>query len=66
MTQEVRILRRKQVEARTGLPCSTLYDQMSKGIFPKPIKLGPRLVGWIESEITQWLEDRVAESRSTG
>lgn len=55
------ILRRKQVEARTGLSRSTIYQRISLGEFPAPVSLGARAVGWIESEITDWLANRIAE-----
>jgi len=45
------ILRRPEVEARTGLGCSTIYDGIKAGTFPAPIQLGPKSVGWLESEI---------------
>lgn len=57
------ILRRKQVEARTGLGRSTIYQRVAEGTFPKSICLGARAVGWIESEIDTWLHERVAASR---
>ena len=50
------ILRRQQVQARTGLSRSTIYDRMSKGTFPKAVSLGARSVGWFESDIDSWLE----------
>ncbi len=53
-----RILRRREVEARTGLSRSTLYAQMAEGTFPRPLRLGKRAVGWPDSAITQWLESR--------
>ena len=53
-----RILRRPNVEARTGLSRSTIYDWMKRGDFPKPVALGARLVGWRESDIQAWLEAR--------
>ena len=61
----ITVLRRKQVEARTGLSRSTIYDGMKEGIFPKSIQLGARSVGWIESEIDDWLAARV-ETRDNG
>jgi prophage regulatory protein len=61
---ELRILRRKQVEARVGLSRSTIYGAVNAGTFPKPINLGPQSVGWIEAEIEQWLRDRIAASRN--
>ncbi len=54
------ILRRPEVEARTGLGCSTIYDAIKAQTFPAPIQLGPKAVGWIESEINAWLAARVA------
>lgn len=50
------ILRRRQVEERTGLPRSTIYDQMKKGNFPKPISLGARSVGWLSRDIDAWID----------
>ncbi len=57
------ILRRKQVEARTGLARSTIYDRIKAGTFPAPISLGEKAVGWIESEVNGWLNARIQESR---
>lgn len=59
-----RILRRPEVQTRTGLSRSTIYDAMARGEFPKPIKLGLRAVGWSEAEITAWLETRKANRKS--
>ncbi len=54
------ILRRREVEACTGLSCSTIYDGIKAGTFPAPIQLGPKSVGWVEAEIVAWLAARVA------
>lgn len=59
------ILRRKQVEKRTGLSRSTIYLRIQKGDFPKPISLGDRAVGWLENEIEEWLAARL-EIRNNG
>ena len=53
-----RILRRPEVEQRTGLSRSTLYAMMAEGNFPKPLKLGKRAVGWRDSAVERWLETR--------
>jgi len=55
------ILRRKEVELRTGLSRSTIYERIRLGTFPAPIPLGPRSVGWVEEEIDAFLADRIAE-----
>lgn len=57
------ILRRHDVQARTGLARSTIYLRVAQGTFPKPVSLGGRAVGWVESEIEDWLRRRVEESR---
>lgn len=51
-----RILRRPAVTAATGIPPSTLYRLIRDGRFPRPIPLGSRSVGWLQSEIDDWLE----------
>ena len=38
--QHPRLLRRPEVKARTGIPCSTLYRLMANGQFPRPMKIG--------------------------
>lgn len=57
------ILRRKQVQARTGLSRSTIYAFIKAGAFPKPVPLGPRAVGWIESEVSDWIAERLKAAR---
>ena len=63
--EKLSILRRKQVEKRTGLSRSTIYLRMQEGTFPKPINLGARAVGWLEHEINSWLASRI-ENRDNG
>jgi prophage regulatory protein len=57
------ILRRPQVEQRTGLSRSTLYQYSKDGDFPKPVRLGLRAVGWLESDISDWIAARVKGAR---
>ena len=63
MTVTHRILRLPSVRERTGLSRSSIYLRISEGRFPKPISLGERAVGWLESEITEWLNRRIEASR---
>ena len=58
------ICRLPEVMARTGLSRSTIYNLVGKGKFPSQINLGPRAVGWVESEIVDWIEERIDESRA--
>ena len=56
-----RVLRRPDVSVRTGLGRSTLYAYIEDGRFPRPIKLGPRAVGWLEEEVERWISERIDE-----
>ena len=56
-----KILRRPQVEALTGLSRSTIYLLIQRGEFPAPVQLGTRAVGWPETEINQWIENRIQQ-----
>jgi len=58
-----RILRLSDVKERTGLSRSTIYLYINDGIFPRPISLGARCVGWLESEIDGWIEACIHKSR---
>lgn len=53
-----RILRRREVEELTGLARSTIYLHIARGEFPKPVRLGPRAVGWKEADIAVWIASR--------
>jgi len=57
-------LRRPQVEIRTGLKRSTIYQRIKDGTFPKPVRIGPRAVAWLETDVSQWQAAQVAASRS--
>lgn len=62
-----KILRKRQVTERTGLPPSSMYEKISAGTFPKPIRLGgegTRCTGWIESEVEAWIQERIEASRN--
>jgi len=58
------ILRRAQVQARTGLSRSTIYQYIQDGHFPAPLQLGPRAVGWLESEVSAWIAGQTSPTRS--
>ena len=59
---QAQILRRKDVESMVGLSRSTIYKLMNQGLFPKPIRLGPRAVGWRISDIENWINQQAARS----
>lgn len=53
-----KILKLPDVMERCALSRSSIYDFIKKDKFPRPIKLGERAVGFIESEITTWIDSR--------
>jgi prophage regulatory protein len=57
------ILRLPAVKTRVGLSRSAIYLAVSRAEFPRPVQLGVRAVGWLESEIEDWLRERVKQSR---
>jgi len=66
------ILRRKQVEARSGLSRSSIYSRMRFNpkrpgdydpTFPRPVSIGAKAVGWIEAEVEAWLTAQIQKSR---
>jgi prophage regulatory protein len=69
----VRVLRRSQVLAKTGLGNTKLYELIKAGQFPRSFPLLPASpntprretepVAWLEDEIDSWISDRVREAR---
>lgn len=59
-----RLIRRKEVQAKTSLGASSIYAMMKTGEFPLCLHLSERRVAWIESEIDQWIADRIATHKA--
>jgi len=57
-----RVIRLDGVMNKTGLGRSVIYMHMKAGTFPQSIKLGARAVGWLESDIDDWIDQRIAET----
>jgi prophage regulatory protein len=36
---------------------------VSEGRFPRPVSLGARAVGWVESDIEEWIGKQIEDSR---
>jgi len=58
-----KILRLPIVLDRTGLSRSTVYLRVTEGRFPRPVSLGARAVGWIETEVEEWIARQIEASR---
>lgn len=57
------ILRLPTVRSITGLSTSTIYLQISQNKFPRQVSIGKRCVGWSESSIIDWVNQRIDESK---
>ncbi len=57
----MQFMRLKEVMQQTGKSRSRLYDEVKKGEFPRPVKIGKHAVAWLEDEITAWQRARIAD-----
>jgi prophage regulatory protein len=57
----MRFIRRNQVQQITGLSRSSIYAMVADGTFPKQIKIGRRAVAWLETEIDDWMHERISK-----
>jgi len=60
-----RFLRRPEVQRQTGLSRSSLYRLISQDLFPRPIGLSAKTVGWLQSQVDHWMASRVAAARQS-
>lgn len=65
MSAPLRMLRRRELEKKTGLSATSIYMLEKQGRFPQHTMLTPRCAVWVESEVDSWLAERIAE-RSVG
>ena len=61
---DVSFLRLPEVKAVTGLSKTSIYELVRDKSFPAPVRLGPRTVAWVRSEVRLWALERVHASRS--
>lgn len=62
-TTPSRISKLPEVQHRTGLGRTSIYNKMARGEFPKSIRIGVRAVGWFEADIDRWIAERVEAAR---
>ena len=58
-----KLLGRKKVEQRIDKRKSWIYREIAAGNFPAPVKIGPRSVAWVESEIDAWINQTIKKDR---
>jgi prophage regulatory protein len=61
ITKSDRIIRLPEVIRRVGLKRSSIYNRMKDGNFPRSTSLGGNSMGWLESEISAWIEERFSK-----
>lgn len=61
----LRILRLSEVEQKVGLKKTQIYDLMSKGRFPKSVKLTEHATGWLEHEVDAFIQGRIEERQKS-
>jgi prophage regulatory protein len=61
MSQIQRFIRKSELPQFTGLKRTAIEDAVKAGTFPKPIRIGPRNVAWLESELADWQSQRIAQ-----
>lgn len=59
------LIRMPETMRRTGYGRAWIYRLIAQGRFPKPVKIGSRSIAFVESEIDEWINQRIAESRGT-
>ena len=62
LDSQVQVVRYKAVCQKLQISSAKLFDMVARSQFPKPFVLipGGRAVGWLESDIDQWVLDRKA------
>lgn len=61
---ERHIMRRDEVERKTGFKRAHIYNLMKEGKFPQARRIGLRAVGWDSVEIEVWITERLAQQTS--
>lgn len=60
--EKLQVERLPSVLARVGRSRASLYRDMAAGLFPLPVKLGARSVGWDMRAVDRWISERFASS----
>jgi prophage regulatory protein len=55
-----RMLRRREVEQMIGLKRTAIYEMMTQGTFPRPVRIGARAIAWKLADIEAWIASREA------
>ena len=58
----MQVLRPKELARILGVSVPTIYRYDKQGLLPPRRRIGPKISGWLKSEISTWLESRPTES----
>jgi prophage regulatory protein len=53
------LIRLSEVKEYTGLGRSSIYKYMNDGLFPKSVSLGDRAIAWVDTEIEEWVQNKI-------
>ncbi len=59
------LIKLSEVMQYTSLSKSSIYAFISDGTFPKQISIGARGSAWLKSDVDNWIDKRVSESKKT-
>jgi prophage regulatory protein len=57
------LIRIHTVKELTSLSKSSIYAMVAVGKFPRPIKIGARASAWVKSEVQDFIQERIRDSR---
>lgn len=57
------LIKMPEVMRRTASCRSWIYKLIAQGRFPKPVKIGNRSIAFVESEVDDWIDQRIEDSR---
>ena len=63
LQQPQSLIRLSEVLRRVGYGKAWVYKLIAQNHFPKPVKIGTRSIAFVESEVNEWINERIAESR---
>ncbi|EAB5051755.1 AlpA family transcriptional regulator [Salmonella enterica subsp. enterica] len=57
----ISLIRLSEVQRRTGYSKAWIYRLLKEERFPQSVKIGSRAIAFVESEVDEWINQRIAE-----
>ena len=61
-----RLMRMGDVQSAVSLSKTELYRRMDNGTFPKPVRLGPQRIAFLEKDVENWILAQIDGGQSNG